>query len=600
MSLKTKLLATLLVVGLVPFVVIGAAALITASSAISSAAFDKLSAVATIKKNHIIGYVNQRLTDVDTLAANHTVMDGLDAFKSAFEAENGAGGTLWRELEESYAAWLVIFTKKYQYEDLFLITPEGNIVYSVQQKSDLGQNLIHGPLKDSGLGRCFQPALNQIVFADISPYSPSQNEPKAFVAAAVKRENQVIGVVALQLSVDPINRIMQERTGMGATGEVFLIGEDGRMRSDSFLDPANRSVKSSFAHSETGRVDTATSRLALAGRDGIDIARSYSGKTVLSAYHPLEIHNVRWAILAEMDKKEAVSAVYHLRWVIGVIAAAGLLAILSAGLWMARSITLPVYRIIHKLTGGSERVASVSAQVSSSSQALVKQAREQTSAIEKALTSLGGMVSVIRDNAAQAHQSDLLMSEVRQVITAVNLTVAELTDSMREIIQTGDKTASIIKTIDEIAFQTNLLALNAAVEAARAGEYGAGFAVVADEVRNLAMRAAEAAKNTAHLTGLMSAKVKTGAAQVNQLNDDFSKVIENALRASEMLSGIAISSTDQARGIERVNLELADVDKMTHQQAAHAEESSSASGEMLKQSEAMKEVVEELTVVIEG
>ena len=600
MKLKTKLLATLIGVGLVPFVVIGAAALISASSAISSAAFDKLSAVATIKKNHIVSYANQRLTDVDTLAANHTVMDSLDAFKSAFEAENGAGGTLWRELEESYAAWMVIFTKKYQYEDLFLITPDGNIVYSVQQKSDLGQNIVSGPLKESGLGRCFQAALNQVTFQDISSYPPAQNDPKAFVAAPVKREDQVIGVVALQLSVDPINRIMQERTGMGSSGEVFLIGQDGLMRSDSFLDPGNHSVKASFAYPESGRVETTTSRLALAGREGIDITASYSGKTVLSAFLPLEVQNVRWAILAEMDKKEALSAVYRLRWVIGVITAIGLIAILTAGLWMAKSITDPVYRIIHKLNEGSEQVASVSAQVSASSQAMATQALEQASAVEKALSSLAKMVSVIRDNSTQAHRSDLLMTEVRQVITSVNLSVAELTDSMRDIILTGDKTATIIKSIDEIAFQTNLLALNAAVEAARAGESGAGFAVVADEVRNLAMRAAEAAKNTAHLTSQMSAKVRTGETQVNKLNDNFRKVIENASQVSEMLSGIASSSTEQAQGIDRVNLELTDAGQSTHQQAIHAEESSSASGEMLKQSEAMKEVVEELTVIIEG
>ncbi len=104
-----------------------------------------------------------------------------------------------------------------------------------------------------------------------------------------------------------------------------------------------------------------------------------------------------------------------------------------------------------------------------------------------------------KKNAENASMADVLMNEANQVVSEANESMGQLTQSMEEISKASEQTSKIIKTIDEIAFQTNLLALNAAVEAARAGEAGAGFAVVADEVRNLAMRAAEAAKNTAEL-----------------------------------------------------------------------------------------------------
>lgn len=591
---------TLIAVGLIPFAVIGTASLLTASNAISSSAFDKLAAVATIKKNHILAYINQRLVDVSTLAANHTVMDGMAAFQTAFEAEKAAGGTLWKEIEESYATWLVTFAKEYQYEDLLLITREGNVVYSVQQKSDLGQNLISGPLKDSALGRFFSTALEKVSFLDIAPYPPSENEPRAFVAAPVMQSGQIIGMVALQLSINPINQIMQERTGMGSTGEVYLIGQDRLMRSDSFLDPENHSVKASFAQPRSGLVNTEAGRLALSGKEGIGLLKNYGEKEVLSAYSSLDIQAVRWAILAEVDKKEAFSAVYRLRWVIGLIAVMGLVCITGAGLWMARSITRPVHRIIQQLTCGAEQVAAVSAEVSSSSIDLTQRASEQAAAIGSASTSLEKMAAMIHENTDNAQQSNRLMAQVEDVIAKVEHSIRNLTTSMRDIIQTGEKTSVIIKTIDEIAFQTNLLALNAAVEAARAGESGAGFAVVADEVRNLALRAAEAAKNTDLLTGHMSSKVKDGETLVNMLNDDFQKVTENASKASQMLSAIAASSTEQAQGIKQVNLELAEADKSTQLQTAGAKASAIASEEMLKQSEAMKSVVEALTVIIEG
>ncbi|MCP4691987.1 MAG: methyl-accepting chemotaxis protein, partial [Desulfobacterales bacterium] len=140
----------------------------------------------------------------------------------------------------------------------------------------------------------------------------------------------------------------------------------------------------------------------------------------------------------------------------------------------------------------------------------------------------------------------------------------------------------------------------AAVEAARAGEAGAGFAVVADEVRNLALRAADAARNTSDLIEDTTKKVNEGSEIVDGTNQAFTRVAESASRAGELVGEIAAASNEQAQGIEQVNRAVGEMDKVTQQNAANAEESASASEELSAQSENVKIMVSELVDLIEG
>jgi len=144
------------------------------------------------------------------------------------------------------------------------------------------------------------------------------------------------------------------------------------------------------------------------------------------------------------------------------------------------------------------------------------------------------------------------------------------------------------------------LALNAAVEAARAGEAGAGFAVVADEVRNLAMRAAEAAKNTSGLIEGTVKRINEGSELVDRTNEAFSEVTTSSIKAAELVEEIAAASNEQAQGIEQINSAVTDMDKVTQQNAASAEESASASEQMNAQAEEMKMMVERMVMLVEG
>ena len=265
---------------------------------------------------------------------------------------------------------------------------------------------------------------------------------------------------------------------------------------------------------------------------------------------------------------------------------------------LAQGITKPLKRVIEILTDSSDQVVSASGQVSASSQQLAEGSSEQAASIEETSSSLEEMSSMTKQNADNAGQADTLMREANRVVGQANDSMSQLNASMEDISKASDETSKIIKTIDEIAFQTNLLALNAAVEAARAGEAGAGFAVVADEVRNLAMRAADAAKDTAALIEGTVKKVKDGSDLVVGTNEAFTEVAANATKVGELVSEIAAASREQAQGIEQVNTGVTEMDKVTQSNAANAEESASASEEMSAQAEQMKAMVGELITLV--
>ncbi|MDQ5985472.1 MAG: hypothetical protein CSYNP_01182 [Syntrophus sp. SKADARSKE-3] len=285
--------------------------------------------------------------------------------------------------------------------------------------------------------------------------------------------------------------------------------------------------------------------------------------------------------------------------IMGAVAATaiGVVVAVCLGFFMARIITGPIQTVVTGLSDGADQVATASAEVASASAHLAEGTSDQASSLEQTSSSLEELSSMTKQNADNANQAKAMMAEVQKIVEKVNNHMEQMAQAIVEITRSSEETGKIIKTIDEIAFQTNLLALNAAVEAARAGEAGAGFAVVADEVRNLAMRSAEAAKNTSDLIENTIKAVRNGNELTQLTQEAFQENMTISGKIGQLIDEIATASQEQSNGIGQINTAVAQMDKNVQQAAASAEESASASEEMKAQARKIKVFVEDLAQV---
>ncbi len=304
------------------------------------------------------------------------------------------------------------------------------------------------------------------------------------------------------------------------------------------------------------------------------------------------IDNVESEKAALFDKVKQENAKYNVvrysMWG-GII----LLSLLSS-IAIIRSIVSPLTMAIKNLIENADSISQSSRQVAQASQYLADGSSEQAAAVDHTSSSIEDLAVMTKNNAESAEQANSLASESNSAAQQGSQAMSQMMTAITEMQLASEEVSKIIKVIDEIAFQTNLLALNAAVEAARAGESGKGFAVVAEEVRNLAMRSAEAAHSTAELIEQSVKSSNISSEVVSHVEDAFKLIVEKSNSLTDIIAKIDSSCHEQASGLDRINLAMAQIDKVTQTNAASSEESASASKELSDQASIATNVVAEL------
>ena len=605
-KMKPKLIGLFLLIGLLPLLIVGMWSSKVAKDSLMSKSFEQLKAIEAIKKSQIQKYFAERKGDMGVLTETVSEMGGRDTEK-------------WSEKKLEF---FKKYKEMYGYYDLFLISPNGYIYYSAAKEADYRTNILKGKYADSNLGKLIKQVKDTKSFGvvDFAPYAPSKGEPCAFIAQPIIKNGDVDVIVALQLPLEAINEIMQEREGMGQTGETYLVGPDKLMRSDSFLDKDGHSVKASFAGTvEKNGVNTEAANEAIKGETGAKIIKDYNGNPVLSVFAPVDIDGLKWVILAEIDKAEVEKPVIALNTTIAGVAGGIAIVVGIMALFIAMGIALPLEKgvkfagavasgdltatidvdqkdevgmladalknmmdslrsIVLQIKTAADNVTTGSQELSSTSEELSQGSTEQAAAAEEASSSMEEMSSNIKQNADNARQTESIATKSSENAQRGGDAVIQTVEAMKTI---SDK----ISIIEEIARQTNMLALNAAIEAARAGEHGKGFAVVAAEVRKLAERSQEAASE---INTLSSSSVKV-AEEAGAL---IGGIVPDIKRTADLVQEINAASQEQNTGADQINKALQQLDQVIQQNASASEEMAATAEELSAQAEQMKETID--------
>ena len=462
-----------------------------------------------------------------------------------------------------------------------LIDKEGNEKFNTDKS-------LEGKGKNAASVPWFQKALasKEVIFSDLH-ISPDTNQPVIVMAMSFRgQDGNAHTVMAAELDGEIVAKRVTDLK-IGKAGYAYILNKDGLVLA---YPDKTKNFKLNLSKEDFGKE-------ILQKKKGT-IEYNWEGNAQFASYQ--DYPAMGWIIVTAAPKGDILKSVDKMKllFIILLVVMGGLATLV--GIVFTMRLVKPISRIVAGLTDGADQVASASAQVSQSSQHLAEGASEQASSLEETSSSLEEMSSMTNQNADNANQARAKMGKAKLVVEKANIQMAQLTEAIGEITRSSEETGKIIKTIDEIAFQTNLLALNAAVEAARAGEAGAGFAIVADEVRNLALRSAEAAKNTSALIEKTIKAVKNGNEITIATQEAFKANADISGEIGQLVEEIATASQEQAHGIAQVNTAVSEMDRVTQETAANAEESASAAEEMNAQAQQMRSYVEDLAAVIGG
>jgi methyl-accepting chemotaxis protein len=646
-TLSFKFMFAFLAMGLGPFIIVGIISLFMSRDTIEKMVFKDLTAISSIKKKYLHEYFENIFTTMEMISQTQDIQqlyEKLSEYQQAKgikpDAPFDVNSNEYNQLYNDYGKKALQFWKASGLYDIFIICGlHGHVMFTGAKESDLGTNLNHGQYKNTSLARVWREVVKEkkLIFADFEPYEPSGNEPQAFAGYPIYNEaGEFVGVIVFQLSSKHINDIMQERSGMGDTGETYLVGKDNLMRSDSFLDPVNHSIKASFENPDKGKIDSESTREAFIGKTGEKIIKDYRGNSVLSHFTPIEIEGVTWAFIAEVDEDEAFKPITRLTWFLSIIGFIGILTIVTVSFILTRSVVRPIKEVVDGLTDIAEgegdltrrlkvsgqnevgqlalrfnnfieklqimiqdisanahTLASASTELSTISQQMSvgsKGASSKANSVATAAEQMSANMVSISSSTEESSTNVNMVATASEEMTATISEIAENTEKARSITHRAvseSKSASatveqlgkaaqeigkVTESITEISEQTNLLALNATIEAARAGDAGKGFAVVAYEIKELAKQASQAADEIKTKIDSIQSSTAGTVKQIELISSVINDVNEIVSAIATAVEEQSITTKEIARNVSQAAIGIGEVTENVAQSSVVSKE----------------------------
>ncbi|MBW8185762.1 methyl-accepting chemotaxis protein [Shewanella nanhaiensis] len=598
----------------------------------------------------------EQLSDNSKLIQHAYISGNSNPLGSKNQLMKAEDGSKYSELHKKYHPHLNQYLEAFGFYDIFLIEPEtGYVVYSVFKELDFATSLLTGPYKETGLAEAFRLAnataeKNETFLVDFKPYFPSYEAAAAFISSPIfSSEGKKLGILVFQMPIDEINSLMTfkgewAKMGLGSSGETYLVGSDHLLRSQSrfLLDDKEGYFKALLAAGTASKivdkisasgsaigyqkVESEGATAALSGQTAIKAIKDYRNVDVLSAFAPLEINGVEWAILSEIDVAEAMKdkdeMLVTIWQVISVIILILVPLTLVAGFLVGRGISNPINSFISQVNKvadekdlttrinyqGNDELFSLATSFNQLMQGLqevlnsveelaatlldstgkmlvnIGETTDQTQmqsnnadSVAVATNQLLATIQEVAKNAANASDSvrdtENKCQETSHVAERLESDMSELNIQMNSASASIDKLAkesesigSVLDVIQAIAEQTNLLALNAAIEAARAGEQGRGFAVVADEVRTLASRTQQSTEDIRE--------------KINSLQHETETTVKMVTSSSQMANSSIGACEENRKILSEVLALISQLSDMNMQIATASEEQSSVVGEI--------------------
>lgn len=499
-------------------------------------------------------------------------------------------GSRYADLHEKYHPVIRQYLEKYEYYDIFLIEPkEGRIVYSVFKEVDFATSLFKGQYKDTNFARVARKAMESndptfFVLEDFEPYEPSYNGQASFIASPIVENGRRIGVLVFQMPIDRINAIFNAETAIGKTTEMFIVGSDGKIKSN---------VESVEQDTIGLKFDTPATAASKKKEASLVSSEGLSGDAVLSSAQRLDITGLDWGVVVQVAKHEINGSITKLIITYVILALLAIIAIVWTALYIAGESTKPILRISELFSESAVKMNAMNQGMQSSAETMLSQADNTShkgTGIKDGIVNISTLVQTIASAIEEMNASIIQISQnVDSSSSNVHTVSQSANDAGTEIeslVKASEEIGNVTALIQDLSEQTNLLALNASIEAARAGDAGRGFAVVADEVKKLAERTNGAVqeieqqivniRKASHTTATSMQKV---SADIMQISEEMEIVSTSVAEQNDATNDITQSIDDMVNGMKAVEDQALTVESTSLETSNMAK---SVSGETVK------------------